>query len=112
VALERGSYLAIGRLEQLEWFVPNLRAVLQEVGFGEVKQMVSSSDRAVEDRKQMTWLCVGAFYSALRAQAHKGVEGALAEDQVEKLREEMLEETEGGAYVRADMHQFVAWKPT
>jgi len=110
-ALEKGSYLAIGRLEQLKWFVPNLRSVLQVVGFKEVKQMVSSSDRAVEDREQMTWLCVGAFYSALRAQAHRGIEGTLPEDQVEKLREEMLEELEGGAYVRADMHQFVTWKP-
>ena len=111
-ALEKGSDLAIGRLEQLKWFVPNLRSVLHEVGFREVKQMVSSSDRAVEDRKPMAWLCVGAFYSILRAQAHKSVEGALAEDQVERLREEMLEEVEEGAYVRVDMHQFVAWKPT
>ena len=110
-ALEKGSYLAIGRLEQLKWFVPNLRSVLEEVGFREVKQMVSSSDRAVEDRKQTTWLGVGASYSALRAQAHKGVEGALAEDQVEKLYQEMLEEVEAGAYVRVDMHQFVAWRP-
>lgn len=110
-ALEKGSHLALGHMEQLKWFIPNLRIVLQEVGFRDVRQMVSSLDRVSEDRKQLGWLSLMVFYSALCAQAHTGGEGALAQDQVEKLREEMLEESEAGSYVRFDMHQFVAWKP-
>jgi hypothetical protein len=110
-ALDKASAIGIAPLVQAKWFVANLRSVLEEVGFRDVKQMVSSSDRVVEDRKQMALLCVGAFYAALTYQARKGGQGAVTDEEAEKLREEMAEEVENGAYTRADMHQFVAWKP-
>ena len=53
---------------------------------------------------------VGAVYSILLRQARSMAEGMPSEAEVEKMREDMLEELKTGAYCRVDMHQFVAQK--
>ena len=110
-ALERYSHQAMGKLTHLRWFVSNLQDVLTEVGFTDIGHEITSSDRLMEEgRRGMSEICVGAIYSVLRKQAHSKAEGVPTEEEVEKMREEILEEVEGGAYARADMHQFIAWK--
>ena len=109
-ALERGSSQALSKLDRLRWFIPNLSDVLAEAGFENIRHEISSSDRVSENRKRMGRLVVGAFDSILKKQANSEVEGTLTEDEVEKLEREMLDEVEGGAYPRTDMHQFIAWK--
>ena len=73
--------------------------------------LFTSSDRVVgEGRTAMAGLYAGAICAVLRRQAHSKAEGVPTEEEIERWREEMFEELEGGAYVRADHHQFVAFK--
>lgn len=109
-ALEKGLHQALSKQQQLRWFIPNLHAVLTEVGFTNIKHDITSTDRIAEGRQEMGSVGVGAIYSILLHQAHSGIEGMPTEEEVEEMRNEMLEEIEGGAYCRCDMHQFIAWK--
>ena len=111
-ALEKGSHQALSTMHHFRWFIPNLQDVLASVGFADIKHDVTSTDRLAEDRKEFGGIAVGAFYSILRRQAHSEVEGMPTEEEVESMRREMMEEIDGGAYARADMHQFIAWKKT
>jgi hypothetical protein len=108
--LDRMSRLVGGTVSQANWFVANLRSVLAEVGFEDVMQMVSSTDRSLEDRRPMGVLAVGAFYALASRQTRMGAAGALKADELERVREECIDEIENGAYLRCDMHQFVARK--
>lgn len=109
-ALRKSTSIAVAPLQHLDWFITNLHSVLEKVGYKDVKQMVASWDRLPEQRKELSLLSIGAFYAILTLQAHRGGEGAVTEEEAERLKEEMIEEVENGAYTRCDMHQFVAWK--
>ena len=109
-ALDKISRIVGGRVSQASWFVGNLRSVLEDVGFEDVKQMISSTDRVLEDRRPMGILAVGAFYALASRQTRTGAADALKVDELERMREECVDEIENGAYLRCDMHQFVAWK--
>lgn len=108
-ALDAASHQALGKLDQLRWFVKHLHGVLVEAGFERIQHKITSTDRLAEDRKVMSEVCVGAIHGLLLRQA-RSPEANVTLEQVEALRHEMLDEVEGGAYVRADMHQFLAWK--
>ena len=55
-------------------------------------------------------LVIGAFYALASRQTRMGAAGALEADELERMREECVDEVEKGAYLRCDMHQFVARK--
>ena len=84
--------------------------MLEETGFRDVKHDVTSTDRLPGDRDEINLVFIGAVYSILRRQAHSKASGMPTEEEVEEWRKEMFLEAKGGAYVRVDMHQFVAFK--
>lgn len=101
---------AISSMPHLDWFVTNLAQVLKDVGFAEVVPNVMSSDRMVEDRREMSHIASGAGHGILRMMSKIGVEGAPSEAEIDSLVHEMREEIDGGAYLRVDLWQFVAFK--
>ena len=101
---------ALSKLGQLRWFIHNLENVLVQAGFADVQHTIASTDRLPEDRKATSGTCVGAIHSILLRQAHSKADGMPTLEEVEEWRKEMLDEVEGGAYSRTDMHQFVAFK--
>lgn len=109
-ALERGFSQALTGQQQLEWFVPNLPTVLKDAGFENMRHDVTDGDRVAEDREEMSVTCIGAIYSVLRKQARSGASGMPTVEEVERMRDEMTQEARRGAYMRADFHQFIAFK--
>ncbi|KAK5173854.1 uncharacterized protein LTR77_002535 [Saxophila tyrrhenica] len=110
VATEQATARAMSSTPHASWFVTNLASVLENAGFSQVRRYVSSTDRDVEGRLWMTKIAIGAQYALLRQQVMSGAEGALTAEQVEEAKEAMEREAEGGMYLRADMHTFVAWR--
>ena len=110
-ALEKSVAQASPVIQKCDWFVGNLRHVLTSIGFdGNVRQYIVSTDREVELRKPMSQVGMGALYGILLHSALSGQEGAWSAEEVEAAKEEMGKEIDGGAYLRVDLHQFVAFK--
>lgn len=101
---------AISSMPHLNWFVTNLPRVLKDVGFADVIPNVMSTDRVAEDRKEISHIASGAGHGILRMMSKNGVEEAPSATETERLVEEMKTEIDGGAYLRVDLWQFVAFK--
>lgn len=109
-AIDKWAPLAIGGNLHFKWFISNLRSVLAEVGFTDIRQDVSSTDRTIDLRKSTSRVIIGAWRSALLLQSQRKIPGAPTDGEVAKAQQDMLQEVEGGAYSRMDLHQFIAFK--
>ena len=95
-----------------DWYITHLTSLLTNAGFAEVKIITTSTDRLPEDRNGMSKIATGAIEGLLRYQAAMGMEGALEMGEIESLVREVREEIDAGAYLRVDMHTFVAFQGT
>lgn len=111
-ALARFMTQFLAPLPQCSWMTSNLEPTLEDVGFHDIKHDVSSVDRLPEDRQTLSRSWVRAARGGLRHHMKLGVpSGPRDEEELEQGYKGAIDNIAGGAYVRADMHVFTAFKP-
>jgi hypothetical protein len=91
---------------------PDFAELFRGAGLGGVQEDVVSTDRLVEQRREVTEIGVGAVFGGLKNLSTVAEEGYWDETEVVRRRKEAVEEMEGGAYLRWDIHVGIGRRET
>lgn len=83
---------------------PDFASLFSDAGLQSIETDVISTDRLQEHRRKFTEIGTGAVLGALKNLAKANTEGYWSEDEVERRRNEALEDMESGAYLRWDIY--------
>lgn len=93
----------------MTWSGKNLARVLKELGAAEVRQDNTSTDRCLEDRQTYTSMFIWAY--RMIAAASVGTNGFKSMDEVREWHDKLQKMAKSGkAYMRYDIHTFIARK--